>query len=109
VPVALRPEQEPQSTEHSRFPDERKTKREAGTPFHDLSVSRIGLAVILDVSFGCFGPVVCSVFMVAARHLSMVRRRLVFTRLVMSGGFLVVPRGVFVMLRGFMMMFCGSF
>jgi hypothetical protein len=60
-------------------------------------------AVIFNMGLGCFRSVVDGMLVVPVSEVCVVSCRLVFSRFVVLGGFLVVSCCVFVMLRCFVM------
>jgi hypothetical protein len=62
------------------------------------------LAVMLSVNLCCFGGVMGSVMKVAVGRVGVVRGQMVVTGFVMTSGFAMMPRGVFVVFRCFVMM-----
>lgn len=68
-----------------------------------------GLAVVLDVRLGGFRRVMHGVLMVAVRQVRVMPSRFVSALFVMLCGFLMVTRGVLVMLGCLVMMFCCLF
>ncbi len=85
----------------------RKSQAERAPRPPHLGVYRTGrLAVMFDVSLGCFCCVVHRVLVVTASQVSMVSCGLMFARFMVLCGFLVVACRVFVVFRCLVMMVC---
>jgi hypothetical protein len=64
------------------------------------------VAVVLRVSLGCLGGVVCCVMQVSLCCVRVVSRQCVIAGLVMFGGFAMMPSRVLMVFRCVVMMLC---